>query len=49
MEKQSMPPEYFELKSESGFAHISPTGSLTDGNMELSSGNMSFLKVPNFL
>ena len=48
MEKQSIPPEYFILNSESGFAYISTIGSLTDGNMELVSGNMGLLMVPDF-
>ena len=48
MEKQSIPPEYFVLNPESNFAQISTTGSPTDGNMELGSGNMGFLMEPNF-
>lgn len=39
----SIPPDYFVLNSVSGFVHISTTGSLTDGNIELSSGNMGRL------
>ena len=37
MEKHLMPSEYFVLNSKSDFIHISSTGSLTDGNMELGS------------
>ena len=32
----------------SSFAHISTTGSLTDFNKELASGNIGFIKVLNF-
>ena len=46
--KKVIPPEYFALNSESNFAHISTTRSLTDGNMNLDSGNKSFLMVSNF-
>ena len=45
MKKQSISPEYFILNSNSGFAHISITGSLADSNMELVSRNMGFLKL----
>ena len=48
MEKQSIPPEYFLLNSESGFAHNSSTGSLTHVNLELGSGRMGFFTLPNF-
>ena len=41
VEKHSIPPEYFVLNSENGLAHISTTGSLTDGNKELGSRNMT--------
>ena len=37
MEKQSISPEYIVLNSESGFAHITASGSLDDSNMELGS------------
>ena len=43
MENQLLPPEYLVLNSESGFAYIFATGSLTDGNIEPGSRNMSFL------
>ena len=47
-EKQLIPPGYFILNSESDFAHISTTASLTDGSINLSSRNEGFLIVPNF-
>ena len=47
-EKQLIPPVYFALNSESDFAQISTTGSLTDGSMNLGSRNESFLMMPNF-
>ena len=48
IEKQLIPPGYFVLNSETNFAHISTTGSLTDGSMNLGGRNDRFLMVPNF-
>ena len=48
MEIQYLPPEYFVLNSESGFAYSSTTGALTDDNKGLVSGYMEFLTVPEF-
>ena len=39
MKTLSITREYFVLNSESGFAYISTTGPLSDGNMKPSSGN----------
>ena len=47
LEKQLIPPGYFVLNSESNFAHISTTRSLTDGSMNLGDRNEGFLTVPN--
>ena len=48
IEKQVIPPGYFVLNSEGGFAHISTTGSQADGSMNLGDRNESFLMVQNF-
>ena len=45
MQKQSVPPEYFLLNLETGFAHSSTRGSLADDNMELRSGNMGWCQI----
>ena len=47
IEKQLIPPGYFVLNSESDFAHISTTGSLTDGSMNLGGRKKGFVMVPN--
>ena len=48
IDEQLIPPGYFVMNSESDFAHISTTGSLTDGRMNLGSRNEGFLMVQNF-
>ena len=48
IDQQLIPPGYFVMNPESDFAHISTTGSLTDGSMNLSSRNEGFLMVPKF-
>ena len=48
MNQNTIPPGYLVLNSESDYAHISTTRSLTDGNMNLGGGNKSFLMVSNF-
>ena len=41
MNRKTIPPGYFVLNSDTNFAHISTTRSLTDGKMNLGSGNNS--------
>ena len=48
IENQLIPPGYFVLNSESDFAQISTTESVTDGSMNLGGINKGFLMVPNF-
>ena len=51
IEESLIPPAYFVLNSESSFANISTTGSLTDANMNLLGESNNFLTVGmlNFL
>ena len=49
MKKTGNASRIFCIEMRGGFAHISTTGSLTDDNMKLGSGNIGFSMVPNFL